>query len=187
MRRRLSFVAAAMGAIGIQSFLSTPSRAQTPDDSPLVTRMMAFDKNHDGKLSKDEVSDERLYRLFDRADANHDGIVTREELTALAAKESSDEGMDRPGGPGGPGGDRAFGGPAIGTLLPSFIQDRLQLSEEQKKQVQDLQMEVDKRLANILTAEQNRELAEMRTRGPGGPGGNRRGGPPRMPTSQPAD
>jgi hypothetical protein len=75
----------------------------------------------------------------------------------------------------------------MGQILPSFIQDRLQLTDEQKKQVQDLQMEIDKRLANILTAAQNKELAEMRTRGPGGPGGQRRGGPARMPTSRPAD
>jgi hypothetical protein len=156
--------------------------------------MMAFDKNHDGKLSKDEVTDERLLRLFDRADTNHDGIVTREELIAVAAKESSGgERVDRPGGPddgpGGPG--RGPGGPPpMGQILPSFIEDRLQLTDEQKKQVQDLQMEIDKRLANILTAEQNKEFAEMRTRGPGGPGGPggpRRGGPPRMSTSRPAD
>ena len=47
---------------------------------------MAFDKNKDGKLTKDEITDPRLHRLFDRADADKDGVVTREELIALAAQ-----------------------------------------------------------------------------------------------------
>ncbi len=47
--------------------------------------MMEFDKDKDGKLTRAEVTDERLIRLFNRADADKDGTVTREELTALAA------------------------------------------------------------------------------------------------------
>src|SRR2546423_2098392 len=54
--------------------------------SSVVTRMMAFDKNHDGKLTREEITDARLLRLFEQADANSDGVVTEEELTALAAK-----------------------------------------------------------------------------------------------------
>jgi hypothetical protein len=85
-------------------------------NSPIVTRMMAFDKKHDGKLTKDEVTDERLHRLFDRADANGDGVVTKEELMALAAKmdaEEPDGGNNGPGGRGGPGG--GFGGGGFGA------------------------------------------------------------------------
>ena len=52
----------------------------------LVSRMMAFDKNKDGKLTRDEITDTRLERMFDRADANHDGVVTREEFVTWAAK-----------------------------------------------------------------------------------------------------
>src|SRR5882724_7960168 len=54
-----------------------------------VARMMAFDKNKDGKLTRDEVTDERLRSLFDRADANKDGVVTKEELTALFERDST--------------------------------------------------------------------------------------------------
>src|SRR5947209_6189294 len=68
---------------------------------PIVTRMMAFDKNKDGKLTKDEITDERLMRLFEQADTNKDGVVTKEELMALAAKLDADAGPGgRPGGPG---------------------------------------------------------------------------------------
>ncbi len=71
----------------------------------LVTRMMAFDKDGDGKLTKAEVIDDRLHRLFDRADADKDGTVTKAELTALAAKDAAS--FRGPGGFGPPGG---FGG-----------------------------------------------------------------------------
>src|SRR5262249_28390217 len=72
--------------------------------SSIVVRMMAFDKNKDGKLTKDEVTDERLHRLFDRADTNKDGVVTKEELIALAAQMEAEIGQG--GGRGGAGGRR---------------------------------------------------------------------------------
>src|SRR5437763_9252935 len=150
-----------------------------------VARMMAFDKNKDGKLTKDEITDARLHRLFDRADADKDGVVTKEELLALFAREAQaaggpggpdGRGPGRPGGPGGrgPGG---FGGPPQpGQVLPGFLQDELKLTDEQKKQVAELQKDVDTRLEKILTAEQTRQLKEMRERGPGGrPGAGRAG------------
>src|SRR5713101_1529455 len=138
-------------------------------NSPIVTRMMAFAKNKDGKLTKEDVTDVRLHRLFDQADTNKDGVVTKEELIALAAKLDSESVQDDgPGGPGrrgprgfggpggGPGGGRGgpdgpggpgpggFGGPPQpGQILPSFLQDRLNLSADQKKQIDDLQKDVD--------------------------------------------
>src|SRR5205085_1714396 len=126
----------------------------------IVERMMAFDKNKDGKLTRDEITDERLLRLFDRADANKDGVVTREELVALATKMLADQGAggqrggppgEGPGGPGGRGpggpggrGPGGFGGPPQpGQILPMFVQDQLNLTAEQKKQVEAIQKEVE--------------------------------------------
>src|SRR5277367_1934699 len=78
-------------------------------DSPIVLKMMAFNKKKDGKLTKDEVTDERLKRLFDMADTNKDGVVTKEELMALAAKLEAENGPgDRGPGDRGPG-DRGPG------------------------------------------------------------------------------
>src|SRR5947209_5911860 len=99
--------------------------------SPLVERMMAFNKKKDGKLTRDEVTDRRLLRLFDLADTNKDGVVTREELIALAAKLEAENGQE--GGRGGPrgfggprGGPRGFAGPPQpGQILPPFLQERL--------------------------------------------------------------
>ena len=59
-----------------------------------------------------------------------------------------------PRGPGGP--------PAFGQVLPGFLQERLNLTAEQTRQVERLQQEVDDRLAKILTDEQKRTLREMR-------------------------
>jgi len=71
------------------------------------------------------------------------------------------------GGPGGPGG---FAFPPPGTLLPTFLQDQLKLTPEQKKQVDHLQKEIDEQLDKIMTEEQRKQWKDMRTRGPGGPG-----------------
>jgi hypothetical protein len=200
--------------VGCVVALASPAAAQPPggrapdkdkkdySNAPLVVRMMAFDKNKDGKLTKDEVTDPRLHALFDRADANKDGVVTKEELMALAAREDEGPaggpgagprgpggpggfgpggpgGLGGPGGPGGfgpggRGGPRGFGGapPRPGQVLPPFLQERLNLSADQKKQLEQLQKEVDDQLGKILTEEQKQQLKEMQRgfgRGPGGP------------------
>ncbi len=67
------------------------------------------------------------------------------------------------GGPGGP--------PQPGQVLPSFMQEQLKLSDEQRKQLKTLQEEVDARLAKILTAEQQQQLQKVGAGGPGGFGG----------------
>jgi hypothetical protein len=145
--------------------------------------MMAFDVDKDGKLTKSEITDQRLVGLFDRADSNHDGNVTKEELAALAAKEPAPRrgfpgGGPPGGGPGGPMMGPGFG-PRPGEILPRMVQERLNLSAEQAAQVEALQKDVDAKLAKILSAEQNEQLKEMRTRGPGGrgPGPGGPGGP----------
>lgn len=86
--------------------------------SSVVTRMMAFDQKHEGKLTRDEITDWRFLRLFDQADSNHDGIVTREELETLASKLDVPAPQGRGGfaGPGGPGGPGGFGGPPPGDF-----------------------------------------------------------------------
>jgi hypothetical protein len=169
-------------------------------DATLVTKMLAFDTNKDGKLSKDEVTGEAELKIFNRADANKDGTVTKAELVALAAQEAAvgetprggergrEGGGDRgreggggrgPGGPGGfEGGRGGFGRmPQPGQLLPVFFQEQLKLSDEQKKKVEELQKETETKLDKILTDEQRKTLKEMKERGPmGGPGGRGPGG-----------
>jgi hypothetical protein len=219
-------LALACAAIGLSWAAAQPPAPKPGDDpkakdysnAPIVVKMMAFDKKKDGKLTKDEITDERLLRLFDMADTNKDGIVTKEELMALAAKLDADApqrggpggpgdrdnpppprgdrqppgpggpgGPDGPPGPGGPGG--RFGPPKPGTILPPFAVDALKLTDDQKKQLDDLQKDVDAKLDKILTADQKQQLKDLRPpRGPGGPGGPDgpgRGGPDGPPPGGP--
>src|SRR3954452_25479990 len=73
--------------------------ASAGDAGSFVSRLMAFDGNKDGKLARDEVTDPRLQPLFDRADSDKDGTVTKEELTAFFARESAALGPEGRGGP----------------------------------------------------------------------------------------
>jgi hypothetical protein len=156
---------------------------ETPES--FADRLLAFDQDRDGKLTRAELTDARLSRVFDRADADKDGVVTRAELTALATRELAD---DRnapgpgfggpPGGFGGPPGGPMGGPPRPGEVLPPMLRQRLGLSAEQSQQLDDLQKDVDARLAKILTTEQRDQLRSMRgPGGPGGPGGRGFGGP----------
>ena len=185
---------------------STDNRSKDFSNSRLVTYMLSFDAKHDGKLTRDQITDTRMLRFFDMADVNKDGVVTKDELTALAAKLDADlpagngrrgpggpggpdDGGFGPGGPGGPGGPpgrgRGPGGrgmmggpPRPGQVLPPMAQQMLNLTVDQKKQIDELQKEVDEKLAKILTPEQLNQLKQMPGRGPGGRGGFGPGGPP---------
>ena len=59
-----------------------PPPGQKPDT--MADRLMAFDKNHDGKLAKAEMP-ARMMPLFDRGDTNHDGFLTKAEIDKLEA------------------------------------------------------------------------------------------------------
>ena len=51
----------------------------------LVDHVMSFDKNKDGKVTKEELPD-RLHYLIEMGDTNKDGALTREEVKAIATK-----------------------------------------------------------------------------------------------------
>jgi hypothetical protein len=50
------------------------------------------------------------------------------------------------------------GSPQLGRVMPEFLQDRLKLTAEQKKQLGELQKEADGTLDRILTGEQREQL-----------------------------
>jgi hypothetical protein len=64
--------------------------------------------------------------------------------------------------------------PPPGEFLSKFKKDQLKLTEDQLRQMQDLQKEVDAKLEKILSEDQRRDI-EDRKKAPPGPGG----GPPR--------
>ncbi len=75
------------------------------------------------------------------------------------------------GGPGG-GGPSGFRPPQPGQILPAPVQERLNLTADQKKQLEELQKETDGKLAKVLTDEQQKQLKDTA----GGPGRGGRGG-----------
>jgi hypothetical protein len=161
--------------------------SETVDE--FVAKLMAFNKTKDGKLTKAELTDPRLLALFERADTNKDGVVTRAELEALFQREKLEGGGFGPGGGDkGKGGKDGFGDkkgfkgkgpPQPGVILSPFFQDALNLTDAQRKQLADLQKDVDAKLDKILTAEQKTQLKEMSTqKGFGPPGGDKKGPPP---------
>jgi hypothetical protein len=50
----------------------------------IVERIMAFDRNKDGKVTRDELP-ERMHHLFALGDTNKDGALDRDEVRKLAA------------------------------------------------------------------------------------------------------
>jgi EF hand len=53
-----------------------------------VARLMAFDKNKDGKITKDELP-ERMQFLIDLGDTNKDGALDRDEIKKLATTRAT--------------------------------------------------------------------------------------------------
>ena len=71
-------------------------RAPAATADELADTLMAFDRNKDGRLERAEVP-ERFQGLFDRADGNQDGLLTREELKQTAVASTPPEGGRRGG------------------------------------------------------------------------------------------
>ncbi len=137
---------------------------------------------------------EMLGRLFDMADANGDGQLTKTELTVAMNRMNAQRGGGQQGfggpppgagnfpageqarmqpGPGGPEGHGGGAPPSPGQILPDFIVQSLDLTDRQQKKLAALQSDVDKRLAGILTDEQQQLLKT-----PPPPPAHAEGGPP---------
>jgi hypothetical protein len=68
----------------------------------IVDRIMSFDKNNDGKITSDELS-ERMQHLVALGDIDKNGALDREEIRKLATTLESFAGLTGAGGPGGGG------------------------------------------------------------------------------------
>ena len=106
---------------------------------------------------------------------------------AIRVLAQNTPGGDPSQGGGGAGGG-AGGGPPPGGfhLLPRFVVDRLNLTDDQQQQIDQLEKDTKVKLAKILTAEQMKTVESARPprRGgggqdgqQGGPGGGGPGGP----------
>jgi len=105
-------------------------------------------------------------------------------ILALALSVSACYVMSQDQGGPPPPGQRPPGGQAGFHLLPPRVREQLNLTDDQQKQVTALEAETKAKLEKILTADQMKQLQQMRPprRGGGGegggPGGDGQGGPP---------
>jgi hypothetical protein len=82
----------------------------------IVERIMSFDKNKDGKITKDELP-ERMQDLIAKGDTNKDGALDKEEIKKLVTDLAKNGDLRRfadLGSPRGPGGG-GRGGPGRGA------------------------------------------------------------------------
>jgi hypothetical protein len=68
----------------------------------LVQRVLEFDANNDGRVTKDELP-ERMAGILEQGDTNHDGALDRAELSRLA-EQNAVQPQPPPGGRGRRGG-----------------------------------------------------------------------------------
>ena len=89
--------------------------------------------------------------------------VGGDKVFITAAFSDKEPAAPRGGGFGGPGGGGpgGFGGPPQpGQILPAFLRDRLNLTAEQKKQLEKSQKDVDEKVGKVLTDEQKKQLQQ---------------------------
>ncbi len=119
---------------------------------------------------------EHMAQMFDLADANRDGMLTKAELQlAMQSQFGNQYGRGGPGlqgpppprggqysrGAGGPSGDPSGPGLALtrpGEIIPALVVESLGLSDRQKLRLAAVQKDVDRKLASILTEEQQQEI-----------------------------
>src|SRR5579883_3218891 len=98
----------------------------------IVARIMSFDKNKDGKVTKDELP-ERMQCLIERGNTNKDGALDKDEIKKLAATLAPSPGAFGPGGFGVGGatieGFRVSPGGAIEGVI-----DDMKLTGKKKEQ-----------------------------------------------------
>ena len=66
-----------------------PSPPQPTSSHPMIERLLSFDGNGDGRISRDELP-ERMQTLFSRGDANADTALDSNEMRYLVKAESPD-------------------------------------------------------------------------------------------------
>jgi Spy/CpxP family protein refolding chaperone len=107
------------------------------------------------KLSDDQKK--QAEELQKEVDARLDKLLTEEQKKQFKEPPRV---VGFPPGPGGFGPGRPAGPAQPGQVLPSFAQDRLNLSDNQKKQLAEFQKEIDGKLGKVLTDDQQKQLKE---------------------------
>jgi Spy/CpxP family protein refolding chaperone len=148
----------------------------------IVDRILSFDKNGDGKVTKDELP-ERMQDLIAKGDANKDGALDRDEVKKLAADLARDRGVRGfgagrflpPGGfapPGGfgPGGvERALADLKLSDKTKQEKAEAVVKAHQEKvrKLMDDTREELLKQMKDVLSEEEFKTFKEAVERRPG--------------------
>src|SRR5262249_22501255 len=90
-------------------------KAMSRVENEIDARFAELDKNHDGKITPDEVP-ARQRRFFDLLDRNHDGVLDKEEVKAMiGAGAGSLGGLPDGGGQGSGGSGNGTNGGGSGS------------------------------------------------------------------------
>jgi hypothetical protein len=147
----------APGAAGF----SPPSRPGQVMAGPEQDRLKLTDDQRKDLASLQKIVDERFDKVLTRAQ--------RKQLKSVFAPGGPPPASPGPGRPGSPA--------HPGKIFSPAQQDTLQLSPEQRKRLEEIQKEIDTRLATLLTEVQKKQLQAMQ-QGPAAPPGRPgRGGP----------
>ena len=73
----------------VHSWMASPSELGLHKQPPFEQMLKEHDANHDGKLSKDEVPDEDLKKLWFLFDLNQDGYLDEHEWNNLRARDEA--------------------------------------------------------------------------------------------------
>ncbi len=126
-------------------------------DADVLERLLSFDKNKDGKLTREDLP-ERMQSLFDKGDTNKDGFLDRDEIQKLITELSRDG--SQAGGRGGPGGRGGNGN--VGNARVSSPGRGLTL-EAIEKAVGDLKLSQQKKEAAVAAIKAQKEEASKLT------------------------
>jgi hypothetical protein len=175
-------------------------RTSTISVDDIVERIMRFDKNGDGKVTRDELP-ERMHHLFALGDTNKDGALDRDEIKKLATMAKTPGGfgggvdfrtgpLSVPGpgplpGPGGPGG---IEGVVDDLKLAGKKKDRAMAAvktheENVRKLMEEARAQLHQKMSEILSEEELKDFKAALERPRGGivVFGPPDGPPPRLP------
>jgi len=158
---------------GVRGPSTDPAQPPPVSVEDIVERIMAFDKNKDGKITKDELP-ERMHHLIELGDTNKDGALDKDEIRKLATKLAATPGGFGVGGGGRVGGGRGpggfgFGGQVRGSFGPGpgsgaieGVVDDLKLSGKKKEQALAAVKAHEEHVRNLMEQARAELLAKMK-------------------------
>jgi hypothetical protein len=133
--------------------------------SPPPQAGQVLSKSDQDRLKLSDDQKKQLAELQKAVDDRLGKVLKEDQRKRLA--DARNFGGPPGGGFGGPPG--GFGGPPQpGQILPTFVRDRLGLTDEQKKELDEFQKEADARLEKVLSDEQKKQFKEPPQGGFGG-------------------